>query len=157
MRQRAETLSVETGLNIDDATLVLEAATDVRLRRYEGPQAGARLLRAALGTGREPRNLMAAAFGEPFSQSAAITPDEAERLIGQYATLFRLGMLVYGQQLTMPESYLNVVVPLAISMVEGTDFRTASLWFGRALQLTDDLIAELNTIVPRIQAQLPPE
>ncbi|MFA6241283.1 MAG: hypothetical protein WC655_10160 [Candidatus Hydrogenedentales bacterium] len=154
---KSEQLSDELGISMGDGHLLMEVATDFVLRKHEGPRAGGRIYLGALLSGRYPREAMVEAFGQPLADATQLSLEEAETEIGRAAALIRTGAAVYGSQFAMPTPYLNTMIPLGLSLVQGTDFATASLQFARAVELSDDLEDFLAYIVPRMQDQLPPE
>jgi hypothetical protein len=53
--------------------------------------------------------------------------------------------------------FLLTAVPLALSILHGTDYATSRVHFLRALDLSADLIETLDDVALRITAQEPPE
>ncbi|MBN2311980.1 MAG: hypothetical protein JXR94_23585 [Candidatus Hydrogenedentes bacterium] len=153
---RATQLQNETGLSAAYASTYIEAAVDVLVRRDFGRGEGRGLLRAALLAGMSPARDIVDAFAGPLAdEMEGMSEREAERMLRISHGAIRVGVAVYGSQLAKSESYLMTVVPLALSLYDGSDFATASLRFGRALQLCEDYEAELERIVPLIAAEMP--
>lgn len=154
---KSEQLSEELGITVGEAHLLMETAADFTIRKLDGPRAGGRLFLGALFSGRLPSEAMTDAFGQPLADVTQLPLEEAESEIGRAADLIRAGAAFYGSQFAMPTAYLNSMIPLGLSLVQGTDVATASLRFARAVELCEDLEDELEYVMPRVREQLPPE
>ncbi len=154
---KSEQLSEELGISVGDGHLLMEMATDFVLRKYEGPRAGGRIFFGAIISGRYPKEAMVDAFGQPLADATQLSLEDAEEEIGRAAALMRTGAALYGSQFAMSTAYLNTMIPLGLSLVQGTDFATASLRFARAVELCDDLDGFLDYVVPRVHDHLSPE
>ncbi|MBX7259317.1 MAG: hypothetical protein K1Y02_23345 [Candidatus Hydrogenedentes bacterium] len=154
---KSEQLSQELGISVGEGHLLMETAADFTIRKLYGPRVGGRVFLGALFSGRYPSNELADAFSQPLADATGLSVEEAESEISQAASLIRAGAGLYGSQFAMPVPYLSTMIPLGLSLVQGTDVATASLRFARAMELCEDLEDELEYVIPRVRDQLPPE
>lgn len=148
-------LSDEFGIATSKAEDVFEMCVDVQMRLILGPSWGELLERAANAAGAAHEQAMVDAYASELAARAGLSQEEAESDIRMAFQGFKSLATTFGQQLQLDELGIHTVIPPVLAIYLGCDEATATTYYNRGLEITTDVMTEMDRICAEIKLQMP--
>ena len=148
-------LSNEFGISISDAENVFEMCVDVQMRLILGPTWGELLERAANASGAAHEQILVDAYASELAARAGLSLEEAENDIRMAVQGFKSLAATFGQQLQLDEVEIHTVIPPMLAIYLNCDEAAAATYYNRGLEITADVMTELDRVCAEIKLQMP--
>lgn len=134
---------------------VFEMCVDVKMRLILGPEWGMLLKQAANASGAEHEQAMVDAYAAELATRSGLTQQETEEDIRNAVRGFKSLVVAFGEQLQLSEAEIHEQIPPLLAIYLQCDVSLAEAYYLRGIELTADVMTELERICGLIQMEMP--